>query len=175
MASRMNSQKPSLQTLAELNAFFAESAVATWAGSGKETKSDSGLRVLTYSQLKPSGKWDYQDTYSGFYQSWGREIVTLNGKIIWSQNYGGGTEEKYIGDKDFAEQTFGFLKKALSAGDKEKTFQPRGPEMFYEGPWTYYSRVKGDITKFEGEEMILYGTEIVFRHKFFGGLVINGE
>lgn len=37
----------------------------------------------------------------------------------------------------FAHKTFDFLKKALSAGEKQEGFQPRGPKQFADGDWEY--------------------------------------
>ncbi len=80
--------------------------------------------------------------------------------------------DKYKGNGEFADQTFGFLKKAMSAGDKASSFQPRGPKTFTDGDWSYQSKLEGDIVKFEGSESISYKGEIVFTHNFIGGLVV---
>ena len=76
-------------------------------------------------------------------------------------------------DVVFARETFAFLKRAMSAGDKGKSFQPRGPEKFGDGDWLYACKLDGDITKFSGHEFISYKGLTVFTHNFFGGLVIR--
>ncbi len=58
-------------------------------------------------------------------------------------------------DSDFANKTFTFLKKALSAGEKEAVFQPRGPEIFDNNGWHYRCGLDEDIAKFNGHESIL--------------------
>lgn len=76
---------------------------------------------------------------------------------------------------DFANTTFGFLKKAFLSGDKENTFQPRGPAKLRDGDWEYRCEVKGDIAKFSGHESITKNDKIVFTHQFFGGLAIGDD
>lgn len=75
-------------------------------------------------------------------------------------------------DNDFADKTFGFLKKVLSAGDKVTTFQPRDPKELSDGSWKYKCIFEGDISKFSGSDSISYDNEVVFTHAFLGGLVI---
>jgi hypothetical protein len=41
--------------------------------------------------------------------------------------------QKNCNDEKFAKETFDFLKKALSQGEKRAAFQPRGPKNFKEG------------------------------------------
>jgi Domain of unknown function (DUF5680) len=77
-------------------------------------------------------------------------------------------------DGALAAKTFTFLKKALSTGDKETTFQPRGPKELSDGRWSYQCRIEGTIEKFSGHETISYNDKIVFTHDFFGGIVIAG-
>ena len=78
--------------------------------------------------------------------------------------------EKFHGDRDFAKQTFEFLKKALR--QKESEFQPRGPKKLTDGDWQYECGMKGDIREFKGNEKILYKKEVIFTHDFIGGVVI---
>ncbi len=94
-------------------------------------EAELGMKDLPYG--KPEDEWYYKDSYGGFFQSWGREIVWHNQKPFWAQVYGGGMEPEYHGDAEFVHQTFEFLKKAMSMGDKIKSFQPRGPKAFDDG------------------------------------------
>jgi hypothetical protein len=79
---------------------------------------------------------------------------------------------EHHGDLAFAHETFDFLKKALTEGEKVKAFQPRGPKSFEDGDWKYSCTWKGDIRKFEGSEKILHKGKVVFTHDFFGGLAM---
>ena len=76
-------------------------------------------------------------------------------------------------DENFALETFSFLKKAFIMGDKENTFQPRGPADFNDNDWQYHCKLNGDTTKFSGHEFISLKQETVFTHEFFGGIVVD--
>ena len=156
--------------LAKLNSFIGEASLKTYAGGGNEiaNPSEKGFHELEYR----SGDFYYKDSYSGHFQSWGRETVWHKNKPIWSSLYGGGMEKKFHGNVDFTHQTFNFLKKAMSAGEKQKEFQPRGPSEYENDDWMYRVKWNGDISKFLGHEDILYKGEVVFTHDFFGGFYI---
>lgn len=155
--------------LAELNRFLGKAALHTYAGGGREVDpEEAGFKELKF---KENG-WEYQDSYTGFFQSWGRETIWRHKKPVWTQLYGGGMTQKFQNDARFAHETFDFLKKALSAGEKQTDFQPRGPQKFTDDDWEYFSEWQGDITKFKGQEKIMFEKEIVFTHDFEGGLIL---
>jgi hypothetical protein len=155
--------------LVELNDFIGKATVATYAGSGKKADPvDPGVNELPFSE----GKWRYLDRYSGFFQSWGLELVWYDNIPIWAQTYGGGMVEKFMDDIEFAHETFTFLKAAMRSGEKRKEFQPRGPNRFSQGDWNYSCEWSGDICRFKGSERITFRGEVVFTHDFVGGLVI---
>ena len=145
--------------------------LATYAGGGPDVDIIIGFKELEYKE----GPWRYKDSYSGFFQSWGRETVWYKKRPFWTQIYGGGMEPKFYGNKNFTHETFTFLKKAMAAGDKSKRFQPRGPKSFTLGSWSYQSTLKGNIKKFQGSEKILYKDKVVFTHNFLGGLFIPSK
>ncbi|MEK7459540.1 MAG: DUF5680 domain-containing protein [Patescibacteria group bacterium] len=149
-----------------LNNFLGMAMLKTYAGGGMEVNSkEEGFRELEYKD----GDFYYKDSFGGHRQSWGREVVWYKDKPVWSQLYGGGMEKKYQNDKKFTHETFDFLKKAMSAGEKKEMFQPRGPTEYIEGDWKYEARWTGNIERFLGHEDILYKSEVVFTHDFFGG------
>ncbi|MDD5341461.1 MAG: DUF5680 domain-containing protein [Patescibacteria group bacterium] len=155
--------------LKKLNRFLGKAALATYAGGGPEVDPEEpGFTELEYKQ----GDWFYKDSYTGFFQSWGREVVWYKKKPVWNQIYGGGMVKKYHHNFKFSHETFNFLKKALSAGEKKKLFQPRGPKKFKQGDWLYQCKWQGDITNFLGSEKIFYKNKVVFIHNFYGGLVV---
>ncbi|MFH1978669.1 MAG: DUF5680 domain-containing protein [Candidatus Aenigmatarchaeota archaeon] len=154
--------------IAELNQFIGKAGKSTYAGSGPESKPQRpGFRELEYKE----GPWIYRDSYTGFIRSWGEEVVWRDGKPFWTQIYGGGMEPDYE-DPKLADQTFDFLKKALSVGEKEKKFQPRGPKKFSDDEYDYVCEWQGDIRNFKGSEKILYKGKLIFTHVFFGGIVV---
>ncbi|MDP3772020.1 MAG: DUF5680 domain-containing protein [bacterium] len=174
------------QFLKDLNRFLGKAGVATYAGGGAETASER----LGFHELEDSdGLWYYRDSYTGWFRSWGTELVRHDGRPVWNALYGGGMEPEYWNDVEFTRITFDFLKKALSAGEKQESFQPRGPKRFYDGDWQdwwYEADWVGDITSFVGHERILCrlhtapigrypSHKVVFTHDFMGGLIISKE
>ncbi len=156
--------------LQELNMFLGKATLNTYASGGPEVDPEEpGFKELEFKD----GGWFYKDSYTGFFQSWGREVVWHEQKPIWTQIYGGGMMSKFRNDVKFAHETFNFLKKALSAGEKQGEFQPRGPKNFSEWDWEYFCEWNGDITKFHGGEKILFKKEVVFTHDFLGGLIVS--
>ena len=159
--------------LEELYKFLGKSALATYAGGGPNLdpeRAEKGMKELEYGN--PNDKWYYKDSYGGFFQSWGREVVWYNQKPFWVQIYGGGMGLEHHSNTKFVHETFDFLKKAMSAGNKVNSFQPRGPKVFQNGDWKYICNVTGDIKKFKGSEKIFYKGTIVFTHDFLGGLYV---
>ena len=77
------------------------------------------------------------------------------------------------GKEDLSNQTFEFLKKALSQ-DEEGFESLRGPHEFADGDWKYSYSKEGDIADFYGYEEITYKGEKVFWHRAVGG-ILNHE
>ena len=150
----------------QLTKFLGKAQLNTYAGGGAEIKpAEKEFHDLEYKE----GDWYYKDSYAGHYQSWGRETVWYKNKPVWTQLYGGGIEEKLHNNKSLDTKLYSFLKKAMSAGDKENTFQPRGPIRFTDKDFKYECEWEGDIQKFKGNEKIFFKEEIVFTHNFIGG------
>lgn len=158
--------------LKEFNQFLGKASLKTYAGSGPEVDpEEAGFKELEFKE----GDWYYRDSYAGFFQSWGREVVWHGGKPFWTQVYGGGMMPNFQSDVKFAHETFNFLKRALATGEKQNAFQPRGPKTFIDDDWEYFCEWNGDIKKFGGYEKILFKKEIVFTHFFGGGMIITRE
>lgn len=160
------------ELLQALHQFMARASKATYAsGGGKVDKPwRQGFKELEYRE----GDWYYRDSYTGFLRSWGQEVIWYKDKPVWTCLYGGGMEPQKM-DVAFANETFGFLKKAFLAADKESVFQPRGPLDFQDGGWKYRCEVEGDIRKFSGHEFISQDGDTVFIHDFVGGVVIGQD
>ncbi len=154
--------------LKALNQFLGKATLATFVGDGPETEPQrKGFIELEFKD----GDWEYRDSYTGFFKSWGQEVVWHKGNPFWTQLYGGGMSEELQDNRDFAIKTFEFLKKAMSEGEKQEEFQPRGPDNFKDGYWEYTCKWEGNISKFKGDEKILFKGKVVFIHVFFGGVV----
>lgn len=154
--------------LTQLAKFLIKAKTQTYVGEGKEIMAQRpGFIELEFKE----GDFEYRDSYSGFYQAPGQEIVRYKRKPIWAMAYSGGMEKKYHGNADFASKTFAFLKQALLKVEELKPF--RGSGYLKEGDYEYINKVEGDIANFRGEEQILYKGEKVFAQDYIGGLIIQ--
>ena len=80
------------------NEFLGKASLATYAGGGPGVDPElveRGMKELEYGDL--DGEWYYKDSYSGFFQSFGREVVWHNGKPFWCQVYGEEWSLSFIG------------------------------------------------------------------------------
>jgi len=151
--------------LEELAEFLVRAKKNTYAGDGKPEERN-GFKILRYKE----GDWEYLDSYSGFYFAFGGEILRFKYVPVWGMSYSGGMKSELHGQLEFAEETFGFLKRALLFVGVDKPF--RGPTKFREGNHLYKCKSRGDIKDFQGEEFILYNDVPVFSQRFIGGLVV---
>jgi hypothetical protein len=152
-----------------LTAFHGKASCATYAGNAGQAVSErQDFIELEYRE----GPWYYCDSYTGFLRSWGQEVIYYDNRAVWTNLYGGGMEPDCM-RSDIAHETFVFLKASLSVGDKTRVFQPRGPESFSSGAWTYACSWQGQISGFSGDELISHQGKTLFRHRFQGGLVIG--
>jgi hypothetical protein len=87
--------------------------------------------------------------------------------------YSGGMLPEHRDDKEFVQQTFTFLKKALMQVTAQSPF--RGPPLFKEGEWTYEDGHQGKITDFAGSELIEYKKKPIFVQSYSGGLVVSKQ
>lgn len=152
----------------KLEEFYGTATLSTYAGGGNYIKSlRKGFKELEYKD----GDWYYRDSYTGFFRSGGQEVVYYKDTPIFIVSYCGGMTEDYIYNLSFTNETFSFLKKALS--QKEDSFTPRGPGRFQSGDFEYTANWNGNIENFKGEEKISYKGNIVFTHDFFGGIIVG--
>ena len=154
--------------LKELAEFIVEAKKSAYAGDGNEVPPQRpGFKELEHSK----GDYVYRDSYKGFFQAPGQEVVWYKGEPVWIMSYNGGMLEEYQKNVGFALKTFSFLKKALSEVNAEKPY--RGPELLEENEWKYINNIKGSLTNFRGKEKIYFNKKLVFEQDYFGGLVIN--
>jgi len=157
--------------LEELAEFLVKAKKNTYASVNKMKIASERPR---FDELEfREGGYYYRDSYCGFFQAPGMEIVRIGGKDgtpIWTMAYSGGMIDRFYGDVAFAKQVFGFLKKALGVVPLQMPF--RGPNNLKEGKWEYVNEVLGDIKRFSGHERILYNGEEVFNQDYIGGIVV---
>ncbi len=148
--------------------FLVRAKKETYAGGGEEISPQRpGFKESEYRE----GDWYYRDSYSGFYQAPGQEVVYFKDEPVWAMTYSGGMKKEFHGDEALAKKTFGFLKKCLSQAGKDEPF--RGPRELVEGDFSYQMVLKGDINDFSGEERIFYKGKEVFHQRFIGGMIIQ--
>lgn len=153
--------------ITEFLTFLKTAAAATYAGGGKkeENPQRSGFIELRYTQ----GNFDYRDSYTGFYRSWGTETVRHKGEPVWVSLYGGGMTD---GNEELALECFTFLKKSFNSKD-ENSSSFRGPDSFKDGDWEYTYKQEGTVEQFSGYEEIKRHGKVVFTHKIIGGFVVD--
>ena len=155
--------------LEELARFIVNAKKNTYAVADK-MKIDSerpGFDELEYQE----GDFYYRDSYVGFFQAPGMEVVRLNGEPIWSLAYSGGMMKEYHGDVGFAKEVFGFLKRML--GKVTEDIPYRGPREFEEGDWKYINSIEGNLERFLGHEKIFYKGNEVFSQDYIGGIILD--
>ena len=131
-------------------------------GEGGERILKNGAKELRFKE----GDFEYVDTYYGFNPFIGEEIVFENGKFIWGMNYFGKVFNK---NTFFAKKVYSFLKKSMILFNKEMPF--RGPKNFKEGDFKYTNKTKGNIKKFNGNEIIFYKGKKVYELNYHGSLI----
>ena len=152
----------------KLAEFLVRAKKNAYAGGGKEISPQRpGFREMEYKE----GDWYYRDSFTGFFQAPGQEVVYHKDKPVWAMAYSGGMKKEFHGDVELAQKTFGFLIKCLSQVKENEPF--RGPRNFSEGDFSYQMTVNGDINDFSGEEKIFYQGKEVFRQFFIGGMIIE--
>ena len=155
--------------LEELSKFLVKAKTNTYA-SGSERNVAPQRPDFDELEFK-EGDWEYRDSYCGFFRAPGQEIVRFKGEPVWNMSYDGGMLEEFYDNKEFAEQTFKFLQKAMRNVDVNKPF--RGPNNFKDDDYEYIMEVNGDIKSFKGTEKILFKGKAVFVQNFMGGLIVK--
>ncbi len=155
--------------LKELAEFLVEAKTRTYANvNAKEIKAQRpDFKELEYKK----GKWEYRDSYCGFFFAPGQEVVRYNKEPIWAMAYFGGMDKKYHEDVVFAKNAFNFLKQALVKVNTKIPY--RGPKSYSLGDYKYANVIKGNITDFSGTEKIFFKGKLVFKQEYIGGLIIS--
>jgi hypothetical protein len=162
----MQRKKAEIKTLAK---FLVKAKLSTYA-SGKARKlkpQRPGFEEFQFSQKE----WSYRDSYAGHYAATGQEVVRFKNRPVWSMSYSGGMAKEFHGSAEFTEQTFKFLREALSQVTEAKPF--RGPEHFIRGEFGYINHAYGSMASFNGIEVITHKGREVFRQYYIGGLVVG--
>ncbi len=142
--------------------FLIEAKKNTYASSRITDKlNKDGSKELIYEKEN----YKYVDKYYGYNPFSGQEIIFEKDNFIWSLNYYGFIETHLILEKEI----YDFLKKALL--NVEERFPFRGPNIYKENDFEYFSDVNGNIEKFIGKERIDYKGETIYSGFFHGGII----
>jgi hypothetical protein len=90
----------------ELKKFLVEAKMGTYAsGGGEVSPQRSGFKELEYRK----GRWYYRDSYSGYFQAPGMEVVYFKDEPVWTMAYGGKVHEEFYGKTD---DTYAFFEES---------------------------------------------------------------
>lgn len=108
----------------------------------------------------------YQDSFVGLSDFCGQEHVCYKGEPVWSQAYFG-----YLVRPDLfnGSKTVEILRLALGAMYRESRFL--GGFEFNHQQCRYRDSSQGDFRNFHGKEEILLEGTVVYKLRYFGGLV----
>lgn len=175
----------------KLTDFLWRAKQATWVNnSGKTSPRAAGAEDYCFYD----GDFVYRDSYFGFFQFGGREVVHFKGDPVWGMNYFGcmpeiseeiKTEERKT---VFAKKTFEFLKEALRQMPRDLPLRGPAGSPIVKDSFSYHNEVRSSsetpIERFEGREMIYFGEgdgftdDIyppykVFELVYHGGLIVS--
>ncbi len=158
--------------LNELTDFIVKAKKDGYASKKEEEREADSSKTFTFHE----GNFHYTDNYAGSYHAPGTEVVRWKkeyGHRIWQMAYSGGILERLWGDEELKRSTFEFLKEALSQVSFRHPF--RGPPAYHDGgDFLYVMKVRGDIKRFSGTEVITNKKtdKLLFSQDFIGSLVI---
>ena len=158
--------------LTELKEFVVSAKKNGYASKKEAKREHDGSKTFVFE----GGNFHYTDNYAGSYHAPGSEIVRWQrkeGQRIWQMAYSGGMLQSLWGNEELRNQTFNFLKEALSHVSSKHPF--RGPPAYQnDKDFLYLMNVRGDIKRFSGTELIKNKEteKLLFSQDFIGGLVI---
>ncbi|MGJ8528169.1 DUF5680 domain-containing protein [Maritalea sp.] len=147
----------------ELEQFIVEAKARTYVSGGKTSASSrSNSHDLRYE----NGEWSYLDSYFGGTDFVGQEAVWCNGEPLWSMCYYGQILKAGLIDAERAGETIlAALSEMYAQGRFLGGFKWSGPHG------DYVDSSVGDVSSFEGKEVIIVGDDIAYQLRYFGGLI----
>jgi len=145
-----------------LRSFLIDSNKAGYAGGEEKkwVKESDGSTTIPFEK----GPWKPYDNFFGGEPYGGRTVVFYEGKPYWIMVYYGWVAEGVENGP-----VYEILRKALAKMPEDHPY--RGPKEFKDGEYIYSNSWEGEIDRFEGEETILKGQELVYKANYIGGLV----
>ena len=140
--------------------FLAKARRETYAIPHGQPLGD-GMEVMSYD----AHGWSYRDRYAGQNPYGGHELVWRGENIVWMKNY----MAEVLAEAPCMTDIYAFQREVLGQPDPDHLM--RGPKRYDSGPFSYANRIEGDIGRFQGEEVILYEGETVYRMILHGGFL----
>lgn len=149
----------------ELKEFLIKAKKQTYANDSVEKVNASRLNSIDYEYQE--NNMLYHDTYFGTTNFIGEEAVYVDNKIIWAMNYYGKTLDESITEEAMDKA----LRPALMLVGTDETIPVRGPKEFINDEYKYTFAAQGDLSSFDGTEIIYKDNTKVYELKCHGGLV----
>lgn len=156
--------------LGELAVFLVEANRNTWAADKGEIESKlRGYKEYRYRR----GPWVLEDRHLGYLRAPGITAVSYEAHPVWTMAYGGVGQVE--GQYHRAEETFGFLKRALISSTVESPI--RGPSNYneYDDKHYIFDLRDGDLGGGSWREEIYEGGDLTFQQSGVVSLVIDKD
>jgi hypothetical protein len=124
--------------------------------------------------------WENRLHTCGYWQTLISDRLYYKGHLapVWAMSLSGAFSDTFIGNQEKAKETFVLFAKSAKpifalrkAGNK--TFFPRGVELYEEGAWSYVSAWEGDHREFTGYETVIHDGDIVWQANFHGRTLLS--
>ena len=150
----------------KLKQFIVKAKANGWVGAESGGKKIASSRLGSFDITFEEDDFFYQDSFVGLSDFCGQEHICYRGEPVWSQAYFGCLlRPNYFGSSKAVE----VLKLALGAMYREGNFL--GGFEFSHQQCDYRDTNHGDYKNFQGKEEILLEGAVVYKLRYFGGLV----
>lgn len=154
-----------LETNTGLTDFLLTAKKKAYAGNGKYELLEDSSKEFTYEEEE----FYFSDNYLGDNPFSGSEVVWQQDKVLWTMNYFG----RILLPNVPKNKIYRFLKAALLKANHTNPF--RGPPMMNENDLYYFNLTQGDLSSFDGLEIITCEGIEVYKLRYHGGSLAQNE
>lgn len=149
---------------AELRHFLIEANRAGYGNSDTQiTTEEDGGHAIRFE----AGSFSFCDYFYGGHPYSGQEVIYEDERPVWAMQYRGWVHDTGLSPSEVYNT---LLKPALRNAPDHSPY--RGPtEMDLENGYAYKNQWTGDMTNFQGEEIIELNGQEIYKGLYFGGLV----
>ena len=130
-------------------------------GTSNAKRVEDGAVLITYEQ----DDWKFRDEFYGGEPYGGREVIHYKNKPVWIMVYYGQVHDTDLAAND----VYNFLRRALQFPPDDLPL--RGPNTYKENNLEYRNDVKGDLSSYNGREVILENGNEIYLANYTGGMV----